>query len=154
MTKPDSTDAGGVTHEEARAHVRKFRGLGLDFQRDELSRYIDAQESALATLTGKLADMTSRAETAESKAERLEAALAKPATPPAPLPGGQGQVEALRREIAKAARRASHRGYIRDDGQNALQALAEELEQGSEGREGLEQLEPARRQKGQRGDAG
>jgi hypothetical protein len=43
-----------------------------------------------------------------------------------PPPAAPGPVEL----VIAAARRASHRGYLRDDGQNALQALADELSKG------------------------
>ena len=60
-----------------------------------------------------------------------EAAAGEPSPPEAPkLPGGLGPVDTLRAEVVSAARRASHRGYLRDDAQNALQSLADELERG------------------------
>jgi hypothetical protein len=51
---------------------------------------------------------------------------AEPASPV--LPGGFGPDYVTRAELAKAARAAAHRGYLRDDAQNALHALADELE--------------------------
>lgn len=56
MTKPDSTDAGGVTHEQARQLVRHRIHMGAIAPTSQaaLLRYIDQQEAALATLTREL----------------------------------------------------------------------------------------------------
>lgn len=52
MTKPDSTDAGGVTHEEARRLIKSCYLQPEHYgNRQVLLTYIDAQEAAIATLT-------------------------------------------------------------------------------------------------------
>lgn len=126
MTKPDSTDAGGVpmcfcrkVPCECTLTVGDFYAAMEDLAAmkrpaeaiNEMGRFIQQQEAALATLTRERDGLRALATRIVQEANKprgigaepriptsllreLEAA-AESATPPAPLPGGQGPVEAL-----------------------------------------------------------
>lgn len=110
MTKPDSTDAGGVTEDREQWLLQQSQ-----FTNAEVNRMLDRAEkaeSALATLTRENAELKTRNDALESDLDflanhmttdwtnrtdvggkamlRMKATLdqaAEPATPPAPLPG-------------------------------------------------------------------
>lgn len=120
MTKPDSTDAGGVTHDDVlKAAFSLAGGWGCD-EAGIIRTYVQQQEAALATLTRERDSLRERLDSANAICRARLVALEKlrdtgqvpltchdcgeltfvghecqPATPPAPLPDNPpGHVDA------------------------------------------------------------